>query len=248
MTESLNIILPDWDAPTRIRALTTTRKGGVSKSPYDSFNLAHHVGDESESVRVNRDILSRDWLLPRPPHWLNQTHSIEVIEISDKLMTHDADASWTGHRGMVCTVMTADCLPILLYQENPDKVAAIHAGWRGLQAGIIEQTIEVMNANTSALTAWLGPAIGPTAFEVGAEVREAFLAEDTGCSECFMPSKNSNKYMANLYHLAKRRLHCSGVTAISGGDYCTFMDDELFYSYRRDGQTGRMATLIWIDE
>ena len=228
--------------------MTTTRLGGVSKSPFNSLNLAHHVGDDPDSVKTNREILRRDWLIPSEPYWLNQTHSTDVIEIDDKTIERDGDAAWTCQQETVCAVMTADCLPLLLYQGNPDRVAAIHAGWRGLEAGVIENTVAAMSDNPESIQAWLGPAIGPSSFEVGSEVREAFIGNDKGCVDCFRPSTNDGKYMANIYHLAKRRLNALGITEITGGDYCTVLDQELFYSYRRDGQTGRMATLIWLDE
>ena len=169
MSDNVNIILPAWNVPAHVRAITTTRLGGVSKSPYNGLNLAHHVGDDSDSVITNREILRRDWLLPSEPYWLNQTHSTDVIEVDDKAIQHSADAAWTSQKATVCAVMTADCLPVLLYRSNPDKVAAIHAGWRGLEAGIIENTVNEMTDAPGTIQAWLGPAIGPSSFESRSE-------------------------------------------------------------------------------
>ena len=247
MSDEINIIIPDWQVPTHVKALTTTRRGGVSKSPFNSFNLAHHVGDDKESVQTNREILRREWLLPTEPYWLNQTHSIRVLEVTDNLTDKNADASWTEQADMVCCVMTADCLPLLMYQSSPESVAATHAGWRGLLDGIIENTIDSLPGEPHTLKVWLGPAIGPRAFEVGPEVREAFIEHDRNAESCFVDSQNAGKYMADLYQLAIFRLRTCGVKDILGGQFCTFAEDELFYSYRRDGETGRMASMIWLE-
>ena len=174
MASEINIILPDWEVPSNIRAISTCRTGGVSGGPFKSFNLAHHVGDSSQSVRDNRIILRREWLLPADPVWLNQTHSTRCIELSDKSVDTNADASWTSEFDTVCAVMTADCLPLLIYCPESNKVAAIHAGWRGLAGGIVEATLAEMQVDYAQLRVWLGPAIGPQAFEVGGEVRQVF--------------------------------------------------------------------------
>lgn len=243
----LNMVIPDWDVPHYVKALSTTRVGGVSKLPFNSFNLAHHVGDDPESVNTNRTILRREWLLPHEPYWLNQTHSTRVIHVTDKAEDRNADASWTEQTKTVCTVMTADCLPLLMYQSNPDSVAATHAGWRGLLEGIIENTITSLPGDVRTIKVWLGPAIGPRAFEVGTEVKQAFTDYDQSSERCFKPSINTDKYLADLYQLAILRLKAAGVTDISGGNYCTFAEQDSFYSYRRDGETGRMASLIWLE-
>ena len=247
MIDNMNMIIPDWDIPKHIKALSTTRNGGVSRAPFNSFNVAHHVGDDTESVKANRDILRGEWLLPNEPYWLNQTHSTRVIHVNDKAEDRNADASWTEQGNQVCTVMTADCLPLLMYQSNPESVAATHAGWRGLLDGIIENTIEALPGNTETIKVWLGPAIGPKAFEVGPEVKQAFAEHNPSSEQCFKPSHNAGKYLTDLYQLAILRLNSVGVTDISGGNYCTFAEDEIFYSYRRDGETGRMASLIWME-
>ncbi len=246
MSDKMNILLPNWDVPEHVKALSTTRMGGVSKSPFDTFNLAHHVGDDEESVQSNRKILKRDWLLPSDPYWLNQTHSTRVIHVTDKNTDKNGDASWTELNHLVCSVMTADCLPLLMYQSNPESVAATHAGWRGLLDGIIENTIAALPGPPDTIKVWLGPAIGPRAFEVGPEVRDAFITKHASANHCFTESHNTGKFMADIYQLAILRLNHLGITDISGGNYCTYAESDLFYSYRRENQTGRMASLIWL--
>lgn len=248
MATSMNVIIPDWQVPANVRAISTCRTGGVSAVPFKSFNLAHHVGDSSQSVRDNRIILSREWLLPSEPIWLNQTHSTRSVELTDKSIDTNADAGWTGEFDTVCVVMTADCLPLLIYAPESNKVAAIHAGWRGLADGIIEETLAEMQVDYQKLHVWLGPAIGPEAFEVGAEVRDVFMAAHAEASRCFQETNKKDKYLGDLYELARIRLRQLGITQISGGNYCTYSQPEKFFSYRRDGMTGRMATLIWITE
>jgi len=244
----LNIILPNWDVPVHVRALSTTRIGGVSSAPFKSFNLAHHVGDHSESVQRNRKLLEREWLLPDAPHWLNQTHSTDVIELSDKVESVDADAAWTEQKSTVCAVLTADCLPLLFYHPEEQKVAAVHAGWRGLLDGVIENTLDAMTDFPEQMKVWLGPAIGPDVFEVGPEVREQFMDVNSASESCFTAIIGTDKYLADIYALARMRLQKIGIQSIKGGDYCTYSDSQRFYSYRRDGTTGRQATIIWMDE
>jgi YfiH family protein len=242
----LPLIRPDWPAPPMVRAVVTTRAGGVSLPPYDSLNLGDHVGDDPAAVRTNRQRLSEALSLPAAPRWLRQVHgtcSVEASACSDQC---EADAAHTRTPGIVCAVLTADCLPLLLCDREGRQVAAVHAGWRGLLNGVIEQTLARM-AEPEALLAWMGPAIGPRAFEVGEEVHEAFCAEDSAAEAAFSPSA-SGRYLADIYALARQRLTRAGVVEVSGGDYCTYSEPERFYSYRRDGQTGRMASLIWIDE
>lgn len=246
MTKQLPIKLADWQVPDYVKAFTTFRVGGVSAGPYRSLNLAHHVGDEMASVTRNREILKREWFLPSEPYWLHQTHSIDVIELTDKTTERNADASWTKQKDRVCAVMTADCLPLLIYHPD-DRVAAIHAGWRGLLDGVIEATIESMTDSPEKCSVWLGPAIGPDAFEVGAEVRDAFVATDSAAAQCFRPV-GEDKFLGNLYQLARLRLTSYDIFQVSGGTDCTYTDTANYYSYRRDNVTGRMASVIWMSE
>ena len=238
-----HLITPDWPAPANVRALQTTRKGGVSDSPYASFNLGSHVGDNPLAVSRNRMLLAP--LLPSEPVWLNQVHGITVADAGRAGCLPEADASVSTHPGAVCVVMTADCLPILLCDEQGSVVGAAHAGWRGLCDGVIEATVSAMNVPAPTLMAWLGPAIGPTVFEVGDEVRTAFVAKQPQAAKAFVAAAEG-KWMTDIYQLARLRLQALGIHRIYGGDLCTYSDAERFYSYRRDGVTGRMATFIWI--
>lgn len=238
-------IRPDWPAPARVRALSTTRSGGVSVSPYDSLNLGVHVGDVPASVAANRAAL-RD-VLPGEPCWLNQVHGTRVVDAAHPDGVPDADAVVSRSAGAVCVVMTADCLPVLLCDRAGSVVGAAHAGWRGLQGGVIEATVAAMQVSPSEVIAWLGPAIGLTAFEVGDEVRAAFVGDAAVAAAAFQPSATPGKWLADIYLLARQRLQVLGVNSISGGDLCTVTDRERFFSYRRDGVTGRMASLIWLD-
>lgn len=247
--ESLEIIEANWPAPPSVIALTTTRKGGVSLRPYASFNLAHHVGDQPNNVQRNRQILQNEILqLDQEPQWLNQVHGIEVIHLSAEKTGEipTADASYTQQPQRICAVMTADCLPVLICNKYGTEVAAVHVGWRGCVGGILENTVSAFKSPASELMAWLGPCIGPEAFEVGAEVREAFLTHIPATHTAFQPTLN-DKFLADLYQLARIALNKAGVKAIYGGDYCTVNDQKRFFSYRRDGgKTGRMASLIYI--
>ena len=242
----IEVVRPDWEAPGSVRAISTTRVGGGSNAPFGSLNLAEHVGDDPETVRLNRGKLADGFGLPSEPVWLNQIHSTQVKRVNLAPVTESADASWTDKPGVVCAVMTADCLPLLLCDHTGVRVAAAHAGWRGLLNGIIESTLEALAVPGSQLLAWMGPAIGPDAFEVGDEVRQAFVAVDPGAATAFQ-AKGDGKWLADLYALTSRRLRAQGVDRISGGEYCTYTDSDRFFSYRRDGVTGRMASLIWID-
>ena len=243
-------IEPDWPAPANVLALCTTRSGGCSAAPYESLNLAHHVGDSDSAVAANRGILAS--ALPGGVEffWLTQIHGTGVIEARQGGLYPEADAQWSRSPGAACAVLTADCLPVLLCSASGDVVAAAHAGWRGLLAGVLESTVGAMDTNPTEVLAWLGPAIGPAAFEVGPEVREAFLAaanpsEAPAIAACFAPNpERPDHCFADLYALARIRLGALGVTRIFGGGLCTYSDAERFYSYRRDGQTGRMASLI----
>jgi len=246
-TNNINIIRPDWDAPGNIAACTTTRRGGFSRGSWGGFNLAGHVGDDPSHVRLNRSLLNDSLQLPATPVWLEQVHGCDVA-VADELGLDgpvSCDASISRQQGIVCAVLTADCLPLLLCQQDGSRVAAVHAGWRGLAAGVIEQTIAQMQCPGEQLLAWLGPAIGPDAFEVGSEVRETFFAHESQAEKAFRPLDNG-KWLCDIYRLVRQRLTGLGVKRISGGDLCTYTDEEQFYSYRRDGVTGRMASLIWI--
>lgn len=235
--------MPDWPAPENVRGLQTSRNGGSSATPYASFNLGSHVGDNPLAVSRNRMLLAP--LLPSEPVWLNQVHGVAVADAGHAGCLPEADASVTTHPGAVCVVMTADCLPILLCDESGSVVGAAHAGWRGLCDGVIESTVNAMKVPAPTLMAWLGPAIGPEKFEVGDEVRTAFVAKQPQASAAFAPGAHG-KWLADLYLLARMRLHALGVTRIYGGGLCTYSDPDRFYSYRRDGVTGRMGTFIWL--
>jgi polyphenol oxidase len=243
------LIEPQWPAPPGVLALCTTRGGGCSAPPWDSFNLAHHVGDDADAVAENRLRLAS--ALPRGVQfsWLTQVHGTAVVE-AGQTEYPQADAQWSRRPGAVCAVLTADCLPVLLCSATGDAVAAAHAGWRGLLAGVLEDTVAAMHTSPDQVLAWLGPAIGPQAFEVGPEVREGFLMAAGSAAKpmidaCFTANPDRpGHYFADLYALARARLAALGVTRVFGGDWCTFSDPERFFSYRRDGQTGRMASVI----
>ena len=236
-------LIPAWPAPANVRALQTTRHGGVSHAPYDSLNLGDHVGDVPLAVAQNRQLFSA--LVPAEPVWLKQVHGVEVANADAAGCLPQADASIARHTGAVCVVMTADCLPVLLCDASGTVVGAAHAGWRGLCHGIIERTVEAMAVPPGTLMAWLGPAIGPSAFEVGAEVRAAFVAAQPQAAQAFVPGADG-KYLADLFLLARQRLLALGISRIHGGGVCTYTDRERFFSYRRDGETGRMGTFIWL--
>lgn len=239
-------IRPDWPAPATVQAISTSRHGGVSAAPWASLNLGNHVDDSPEAVAHNRAIVRQ--YLPSDPIWLTQVHGIQVVDAATALQNTEADAVTAHTVSAVCAVMTADCLPVLLCNQAGTVVGAAHAGWRGLCSGVIEATIQQMQVPADTLMAWLGPAIGPKAFEVGEEVRTAFMAHDRSSIDAFKPSPNDGKWLVDIYLLAKQRLQASGVHAIYGGDYCTVTDADRFFSYRRDQRTGRMASLIWLTE
>ena len=238
-------LVPDWPAPARVRACTTLRLGGHSRSAYRSFNLAFGVGDEDSAVSRNRALLRRRLGLAREPAWLRQEHGATVIDADRAPLAPTADASWTGSADIPCAVLTADCLPLLLCDRTGFRVAAVHAGWRGLVAGVIEAAVARLDWPAVDLIAWLGPAIGPAAYEVGDDVRYACMAADAGSAVAFRSSP-SGRWFADLYTLARRRLKRLGIQTVCGGEYCTYSDAARFYSYRRERTTGRMATLIWL--
>ena len=238
-------ITPEWAAPGNVRAFVTTRCGGVSAGAYANLNLGLHVGDDATAVKRNREIVAA--LLPQDPCWLEQVHGIEVADadvVPGDAVPPRADAAVALQPGSVCAVMTADCLPVLLCDAAGTVVAAAHAGWRGLVSGVLEATVVRMACAPASVIAWLGPAIGPTHFEVGDEVREQFVAVDAAAASAFVRGNARGKWMADLYALARLRLAAAGVMQVSGGTMCTYEDQARFFSYRRDGTTGRFATLI----
>ncbi|MBI1422799.1 MAG: peptidoglycan editing factor PgeF [Gammaproteobacteria bacterium] len=232
-----------WPAPPGVQAGTTTRVGGVSVGPYASLNLAQHVGDDPAAVMENRQRLRRCLQLPGEPLWLHQVHGVQVC--TDVAPGTTADASVSRHAGEVCVVMTADCLPVLLCDQQATVVAAAHAGWRGLAAGVIPETVKRMQVVPAHLMAWLGPAIGPRAFEVGDDVRDAFLELGREYQQAFAPQA-AGKWWMDIYAAARMQLAGLGITRVYGGVHCTYEDAERFYSYRRERTTGRMASLIWL--
>ncbi len=272
-------LTPDWPAPANVRAVTTTREGGVSRYPYEHFNLASHVDDDPADVAANRAHLAA-WLeLPAEPLWLNQVHGTRVVDVTKgepraegdaqgsasaaqgrTPVAADAQGSASAARGRtpvaadasvalapgeVCVVLTADCLPVLFCDRAGTRVGAAHAGWRGLAAGVLEATVKALACPGDELLAWLGPAIGPEAFEVGDDVRDAFFEHNAEAEAAFRPSPRG-RWLADIYYLAQLRLNQMGITAIYGGGLCTYADEARFYSYRRDGVTGRMGSLVWI--
>ena len=258
MTTSIQLL--HWAAPQQIKTMITHRHGGFSQPPFDSLNLGLHVGDDPAMVQKNRDALKT--VLPNEPIWLNQVHGTQVIDAdsrNDWSNVPSADASVTSTPGQVLAIMTADCLPVLLASKDGKVVGAAHAGWRGLAAGVIEQTVALMRTKQSNQTqthpetetqteilAYLGPAIGPHAFEVGSEVRDIFIAQNPASAACFEELQEKGKYLADIYALATLRLNALGIEQIEGGDECTLQNPD-YFSYRRDQQTGRMGSFIWIE-
>lgn len=244
--QELAFIIPHWPAPANVKALQTTRSGGISRGPYDSLNLGEHVQDDPLAVAHNRQLLSP--YLPSEPVWVNQVHGVEVIDAAKSGCLENADGAFTTQADVVCVTMTADCLPVLLCDKAGTVVAAVHAGWRGLCDGVIEAAIAKMSVEPADILAWLGPAIGPNAFEVGNDVREQFMQKDAQAISAF--KSHGDKWLCDIYTLAKQRLVSAGVKAIYGGsvneEFCTYTDAERFFSFRRDNLTGRMASLIWL--
>jgi len=245
MSKDLQFIYPSWAAPENIKAVTTTRTGGFSCGPYESFNLGDHVGDEPDAVERNRTLLHEALTLPSRPVWLAQVHGTNVVNAAQASAQTEADGGYAEKPGVVCAVLTADCLPVFLCDKAGTKVALLHAGWRGLAAGVIESGVKAMGVPGRQLLAWLGPGIGPDAYEVGEEVRRAFVERDAGAAEAFRPSSNG-RWLVDMYALARHRLHRLGVTEVGGGNHCTYTEADKFFSYRRDGTCGRMASLIWM--
>ncbi len=241
--ETLEFIRPDWQAPESINALCTTRLGGISKGGYASLNLATHVADDPEHIVTNRLRLAETLQLPAEPQWLDQTHSINVVNL-DGTDNRQADAAITRKPGCIAVVLTADCLPILFCNRQGTEVAATHAGWRGLLNGVLEQTVLKMQSDAADILAWMGPAIGPLKFEVGEEVRQAFILQNKQ-NDAFFYQNRPEHYLADLYSIARLRLKNISLVHISGGEFCTYRDDR-FFSYRKEKMTGRQASLIYI--
>ena len=240
-------LLVDWPCPNNVKAVYSDRKAGASLAPYDSYNLGDHVDDDASAVQSNRQHFQQG--MPEQVCWLKQIHSTRVVNASEPSMRFaEADASVAKQENSVCVVMTADCLPVLFCDKQGTVVAAAHAGWRGLLDGVLENTVAAMNIAPSDLMAWFGPAIGPNAFEVGAEVYQQFIAKDPQPTSAFKASVNNGKYYANIHQLAKQRLHSLGLRDIYADTSCTFTNVSRFFSYRRDGQTGRMAAAIWLSQ
>ena len=241
----IETIQPHWDAPSGIRAYCTTRRGGESATPYDGLNLALHVGDDDARVIRNRDLLSQALKLPTEPCWINQTHGIHAVTLEQE-RSRDADAAITRVPGIVAVVMTADCLPILVCNRDGSEVAAVHAGWRGLQAGVIQATLAKMKSPGEQLLAWIGPGISQACFEVGAEVRTAFI-DSMRDGKSFFKANRKGHWLCDLAGLAEHVLKGQGVVDVYRAPNCCYRDADTFFSYRRNAITGRMASLIWIN-
>ncbi len=243
----LKTITPDWPAPPIVKAYTTTRLGGTSLPPFDSLNIGYSSGDNKSSVEQNRHLVYQSLQLPSEPVWRKQIHS-NIACAADSAI-QEADALYSNQPNQVCAIQTADCLPILLCNQVGTEVAAIHAGWRGLADNIIANTLALFSSPKQHLLAWLGPAISQEHFEVGTDVRDSFLKQNSKNTQAFIPHpKQANKYFADLYQLARLQLRALGITAIYGANYCTYSNKQHFFSYRRDHITGRMASLIWLQK
>lgn len=252
---SEHYLFPNWPAPANVRAATSLRGGGHSKGDYESFNLGAHVGDDEQSVAANRSQLLQELQLPANPQWLEQIHSDRIVEARADGLVRTGDASFARAPGAVCAVLTADCLPVLFCDKSGTRVAAAHAGWRGLAEGILRSSVEALDCDPQELLVWLGPAIGPQAFETGVDVLEVFFENAQSgehaeaIAQCFRPhTKKPLHFLADIYALARAELRQLGVSEIYGGDRCTVSEEESFFSYRRDKTTGRMASLIWLQE
>ncbi len=242
----MKIIVPNWPAPKNVKAFASTRVGGVSTGVYQGLNLGAHVGDDLSLVEQNRDWLMKQAEMPSAPVWLNQTHSTVVTQVSEPTSkVLDADGVFTNSGYVVCSAMTADCLPVILTNSQGTQVAAVHAGWRGLANGIVENALEMFSGDVMA---WLGPAIGPEAFEVGEDVLQAFVDFDSKAQQAFIPRDIDGKWFADMSKLATQRLNKAGVSQVFDSGLCTYQNRDDFYSYRRDGVTGRQATFIWLED
>ena len=252
MTIDVELLTPDWSVPDKVRAISTTRVGGVSARPWRSLNLGDHVEDNPEHVQENRQRLAKSvGLVSERIGWLNQVHGTEVVELGPDNVgqANTGDASFTRHPDIACAILTADCLPVILVDREGTVVGAAHCGWRSLCGGVVENLVGEMAVVPETLQAWLGPAIGPGSFEVGPEVRDAFLDHDSSAVHAFnAEGARPGHFMADIYALATLRLNHLGVSSVTGGGLCTVQDSDRFFSYRRDGRTGRMATLIWLTD
>ena len=246
MTRKPEFIYPEWNAPANVRALTTTRIGGYSKPPFDSFNFSLKSGDDVEVVKRNRTLLVDSVGLPSEPVWLRQVHGNQVVDAATSEPYPEADGSYTLRAKVVCVVLTADCCPVFLCDRRGSRVAVLHAGWRGLARGVIEQGVRLLGVPATELMVWLGPAIGPTAFEVGDDVYHAFSKQDVDVTSSFV-KKPDGKWLADIYQLATQCLNIVGVDDVAGNNFCTVSSRDRFFSYRRDGQCGHMASVIWLD-
>lgn len=244
MKQLLDWIGPDWPAPARVRACVTTRSHGDSQPPFEHFNLGDHVGDDRLQVEINRAWLAQQ--LQCTPVWLQQVHGEDVVRAQPGPVAL-ADACWTDEPGIACSILTADCLPVLFCDRAGSRVAAAHAGWRSLAGGVLENTLQAMQVPAADVLVWLGPAIGPAVYEVGPEVRDAFVRQHAAAAGAFAPSVRDGHWLADLYQLARTRLAAAGVSTVYGGGFCT-LSDPRFYSYRRNAMTGRMASLIWLQD
>ncbi|MCW7553558.1 peptidoglycan editing factor PgeF [Endozoicomonas gorgoniicola] len=248
MTFEHRYLIPDWPAPACVKACVTRREGGVSQGNFSSFNLGIHSGDASEHVLANRHLLREDYGWDCEPQWLRQVHGTQVVKASDSTEELEGDAVWTDSSGLPCAILTADCLPVLFCDRSGSTVAAAHAGWKGLQAGVLENTLKAMPCPASEVMVWLGPAISQKHFEVGPEVRSAFIDIDPQAAAAFIPG-TGDRWYGDLYQLARQRLGAAGVSAIYGGGFCTFEQHQAFFSYRRDGKkSGRLASVIWLEK
>lgn len=246
---ALEFVAAKWPAPENVCVAVTTRPGGTSEGRYTSLNLGDHVGDDPERVGQNRERLMAELGLPAPPVWLEQVHGADVVDLdaAGSGSRPTADAAFTRTAGRVAAVLTADCLPVVFSDVDGGCVAAAHAGWRGLVAGVLEATLEAMRIRPSLVTAWLGPAISQGAYEVDATVRDAFVAAHSDNADCFIANEQG-RWQANLYALARLTLKRAGVASVHGGGFCTYLDQRRFFSHRRESPCGRMATLIWLAE
>ncbi|NOJ13205.1 peptidoglycan editing factor PgeF [Vibrio splendidus] len=246
----MSMIIPDWNAPQNVKAFASTRFDGCSTGAYQGLNLGMHVGDDASLVESNRAWLKQQSKMPTSPVWLNQTHSTDVVTVLEPVANVlDADGAFTSATGVVCSAMTADCLPVILTDTKGTQVAAVHAGWRGLAGGILENAVAKFSNldSDNQVMAWLGPAIGKDAFEVGNDVLEAFVRFDPQAKLAFKAKAEAGKWLANMSQLATQRLMKIGVTSVTDSNLCTYADSDAFYSYRRDGITGRQATFIWLE-
>lgn len=244
--KTLQWLHPDWPAPANVRAVCTTRLGGVSVGAYASLNLGTHVGDDPKNVAENRSRLRTSLALPADPLWMKQVHGTGVVDAATMAVDIEADGAYANRGHVVCAVLTADCLPIFICNRQGTEIGLLHAGWRGLAAGIVEAGLRRFRSPADELMAWFGPAIGALAYEVGDDVRDVFVAHDTRAAAAFTAGKPGKWYM-DIYGLTRARLTACGVRSIHGGEYCTATQSDLFFSYRRDGVTGRTASLIWLE-